>query len=232
VNGPPIDLASALRAAPIFSGLPPEDLARIAAVASLRRVERNGTVFREGDRADGFYVVAAGKAKVFKLSPEGKEQVLHLLEPGQSFAEGVIFEGGAYPAWAAAVTDATLVFLPRHGVVSLLEKSPRLAIRMLASLSKWLRRMTDLVDDLALKDVETRFTWFVAEELRSRGIPLADGAVYELAFSKGLLSSRLGTVPETFSRTLKKLQDDGAIEVRGKRIRILDADRFLPPQDR
>jgi CRP/FNR family transcriptional regulator len=232
VTGPTTDLAGALRAAPLFSGLPPDDLARVAGVASLRRFARNETIFREGDRADGFYVVAAGKAKVFKLSAEGKEQVLHLLEAGQSFAEGVIFEGGVYPAHASAVTDAAFIFLPRLAFVSLLEKSPRLAIRMLASLSKWLRRMTDLVDDLALKDVETRFTWFVAEELRARGIPVADGAVYELAFSKGLLASRLGTVPETFSRTLKKLQDDGAIQVQGKRIRILDAESFLSPLDR
>jgi CRP/FNR family transcriptional regulator len=226
------DLPRALRAAPLFSGLPPDDLAQVAAVASLRRFDRNETIFREGDRADGFYVVAAGKAKVFKMSAEGKEQVLHLLETGQSFAEGVIFEGGAYPAHASAVTDVTLVFLPRLGIISLLEKSPRLAIRMLASLSKWLRRMTDMVDDLALKDVETRFTWFVSEELRSRGIPVADGAVYELSFSKSLLSARLGTVPETFSRTLKKLQDDGAIDVEGKRILIRDAVRFLSPLER
>ncbi len=229
---PATDLLQALRAAPLFSGLPAEDLAQVAAVAAIRRFARGETIFREGDRADGFYVVAAGKAKVFKLSSEGKEQILHLLEAGQSFAEGVIFEGGAYPAHASAVTDLALIFLPRHGIVSLLEKSPRLAIRMLASLSKWLRRMTDLVDDLALKDVETRFTWFVSEELRARGIPVADGAVYELAFSKTLLASRLGTVPETFSRTLKKLQDDGAIRVQGKHIKILDATAFLSPLDR
>lgn len=227
-----IDLPKALRAAPLFSGLPPEDLAAVASMAAVRRFGRNATIFREGDRADGFYVVAAGRAKVFKLSAEGKEQVLHLLEPGQSFAEGVIFEGGAYPAHAAAVTEASCIFLPKQGVVSLLERSPRLAIRMLASLSKWLRRMTDLVDVLALKDVETRFTWFVAEELRTRGIEVADGAVYDLAFSKSLLASRLGTVPETFSRTLKKLQEEGAIRVQGKRIRILDSERFLSPLDR
>jgi CRP/FNR family transcriptional regulator len=232
VTLPAIDLAMALRAAPLFSGLPPDDLAEIVSIASLRRFGRGETIFREGDRADGFYVVASGKAKVFKLSAEGKEQVLHLLEPGHSFAEGVIFEGGAFPAHASAITDAVLIFLPKMGIISLLERSPRLAIRMLASLSKWLRRMTDLVDDLALKDVETRFTWFVSEELRERGIPVADGAVYELGFSKSILASRLGTVPETFSRTLKKLQDDGAIRVQGKRIRILAAAAFLSPLDR
>jgi CRP-like cAMP-binding protein len=225
-------IAEALRGAPLFSGLPPEDLSRIAGVASLRRFPKGGTIFREGDRADGFYVVAAGKVKVFKMSAEGKEQVLHLLEPRQSFAEGVMFEGGAYPAHAAALADATLVFLPKRAMVDLIEKSPRLAIKMLASLSKWLRRMADLVDDLALKDVATRFTWFVSEELRARGIPLADGAVYELAFTKNVLASRLGTVPETFSRTMKKLQDDGVIRVQGRRIKILDAAAFLPPSER
>jgi CRP/FNR family transcriptional regulator len=74
-----------------------------------------------------------------------------------------------------------------------------------------------------LKDVETRLVFYLSEELKARGIPAKDGAVLELAIGKNVLASRLGTVPETFSRTLKKLQDDGLIDVRGKRIRIVSA---------
>ncbi len=222
-------VAETLRRTPLFANLPPDDLARVAGISSLRRCARKEPLFAEGDRADGFFVVAAGRVKVFKMSAEGKEQVLHVIEPGQSFAEATIFEGGHYPASAEALEDGALVFIPRRPFIDLLEKTPRIALRMLASMSKWLKRMTDLVESLALRDVESRLVHFVSEELTGRGVPLADGAVLELEFTKNVLASRLGTVPETFSRTLKKLQEEGKIRVRGRQIRVLSADRLFAP---
>jgi CRP/FNR family transcriptional regulator, dissimilatory nitrate respiration regulator len=213
-----------LRKTPLFATLPDDDLRRVADLAVSRRFTKKETVFREGDHADGFFIVASGKVKVFKLSGEGKEQILHVLEAGQTFAEAVIFEGGTYPANAETLTDTELFFLPKRSFIDLLERHPNVAIRMLASLSRWLKRMTDLVESLSLKDVETRLVFYLSEELKARGIPPKDGAELELAIGKNVLASRLGTVPETFSRTLKKLQDDGLIEVRGKRIRIVSAD--------
>ncbi len=212
-----------LRKTPLFATLPDEDLRRVAELAVSRRFAKKEVVFREGDRADGFFVVVSGKVKVFKLSGEGKEQILHVLEAGQTFAEAVIFEGGAYPAHAETLTEAELFFLPKRPFVDLLERHPNVAIRMLGSLSRWLKRMTDLVESLSLKDVETRLVFYLSEELKARGIPPRDGAELELPIGKNVLASRLGTVPETFSRTLKKLQDDGLIAVRGKRIRIVSA---------
>jgi len=212
-----------LRKTPLFGTLPDDDLRRLDGLAVSRRFAKKEAVFREGDRADGFFIVASGKVKVFKLSGEGKEQILHVLEAGQTFAEAVIFEGGGYPAHAEALTDTVLLFLPKRPFVDLLERHPKVAIRMLASLSRWLKRMTDLAESLSLKDVETRLVFYLSEELKARGIPAKDGAEFELAIGKNVLASRLGTVPETFSRTLKKLQNDGLIDVRGKRIRILSA---------
>jgi CRP/FNR family transcriptional regulator len=221
----PIDV---LRKTPLFATLPDDDLRRVADLAVSRRFSKKEAVFREGDRADGFFIVASGKVKVFKLSGEGKEQILHLLEAGQTFAEAVIFEGGGgYPAHAETLTDTELLFLPKRTFIELLERHPNVAIRMLASLSRWLKRMTDLVESLSLKDVETRLVFYLSEEIKARGIPPKDGAEFELPIGKNVLASRLGTVPETFSRTLKKLQDDGLIAVRGKRIRILSAERLF-----
>ena len=124
--------------------------------------------------------------------------------------------------WPAILHD-----IPKRPFIDLLEKVPRIALRMLGSMSKWLKRMTDLVESLALRDVETRLVFFVSEELKSRGVPLADGVVLELEFGKNVLASRLGTVPETFSRTLKKLQEEGKIRVKGRQIRVLSADRLF-----
>ena len=164
-----------LRKTPLFATLPDDDLRRVADLAVSRRFAKKEAVFREGDRADGFFIVASGKVKVFKLSGEGKEQILHVLEAGQTFAEAVIFEGGEYPAHAETLTDTELFFLPKRPFVDLLERHPNVAIRMLASLSRWLKRMTDLVESLSLKDVETRLVFYLSEELKARGIPRRTG---------------------------------------------------------
>jgi CRP-like cAMP-binding protein len=227
-----ITAADVLRKTPLFAALPDEDLRRVAALAVARRFGKKETVFREGDRADGFFVVASGKVKVFKLSGEGKEQVLHVLEPGQSFAEAVIFEGGAYPAHAETLADSLLLLFPKRPFIDLLERYPKVSIRMLGSLSRWLKRMTDLVESLSLRDVEARLVFYLSEEMKNRGIPQRDGAVLDLPVGKNVLAARLGTVPETFSRTLKKLQDEGRIDVQGKRIRVLDAASLFSLQAR
>ena len=224
-------IAETLRKSPLFANLPPDDLRRVEGIASVRRHAKKESVFREGDRADGFFVVASGRVKVFKLSEEGKEQVLHLLGPGQSFAEATIFEGGTYPAHAEALDETELVYLPKRLFIDMLEKNPRIALRMMASLSRWLKRMTDLVDSIALRDVETRLVKFLSDEMKGRGVPVKDGAVYVLDVTKNVLASRLGTVPETFSRTLKKLQEEEKIRVKGKQIRILDADALFSVLD-
>jgi CRP/FNR family transcriptional regulator len=200
----------------------------VAALAVPRRLPKGKAVFHEGERVDGFFVVASGSVKVFRLSEGGKEQILHILEAGNSFAEAALFEGGVYPAAAEALSESVLLFLPKRPFVSLIERNPRLALRMLASLSRWLRRLADLADALSLRDVEGRFTRYVADELRERGVAPAAGTVYEIPVGKAVLASRLGTVPETFSRTLKKLQDEGVIDVRGKKIRLLDPRPFSP----
>ena len=215
--------ADVLRKAPLFATLPDEDLQWVTSLAVPRRFGKKEAIFREGDPAEGFFVVASGKVKVFKLSEEGKEQVLHVLESGQSFAEATLFEDGVYPAHAETLTETEMLFLPKRPFLALLEKRPKLAIRMLGALSRWLKQMTTLVENLSLRDVETRLVLFLSEELKGRGIPLRDGATLELPFSKNVLASRLGTVPETFSRALKKLQEEGRIDVRGKRIRIVSA---------
>jgi CRP-like cAMP-binding protein len=224
-----VPVSEVLRKAPLFANLPPADLSRVGGISVVRRYARRGTLFREGDRADGFFIVASGRVKIFKLSEDGKEQVLHILEAGDSFAEAAIFEGGGFPANAEALGDSELLFLPKRPFMELLEKNPEMAVRMLGSLSRWLKRMTDLVENLALRDVEARLVFFVSEEMKSRGVPLRDGAEYEIPVGKNVLASRLGTVPETFSRALKKLQEEGKIRVKGNRIRILRADSLFGP---
>ena len=103
-----------LRRCPLFAGLKEEDLKKIRAIASLKRVGKKEVLFSEGEEAKGFYVILSGKVKLYKISPEGKEQILHVVSPPDAFAEAALFLEGNYPAFAEALSDGQLLFFPRE----------------------------------------------------------------------------------------------------------------------
>jgi CRP/FNR family transcriptional regulator len=219
ISAPVVEI---LRRAPIFSGLDPEDLAALAAMAVLRDVPRGGALFAEGDEAKGFYLCAEGKLKVFKAAPDGREQILHFIFPGETFAEVALFAGRAYPASAQALENSRVAFIPREGLVRLVKERSDIAFKLLAGTALWVRRLTDLIAEYA-KAVPARLAgYLLAEALRQRPTALADGARVRLAVNKGELAAHLGTVPETLSRAFAKLRDEGVIEVDEREITIKD----------
>ena len=207
-----------LASVPVFRGLPAEQLKDLKAISVDKIVHRGECIFMEGDEGDGFYVLIAGRIKIFKISPEGKEQILHIFGPGEPFGEVPVFAGERFPANAEAVEKSRLFFFPRKIFTGLIGRNPSLALNMLAILSKRLRRFTRLVDDLSLKEVPGRlaaYLLYLSEKERgSRHL--------RLPISKGQLASLLGTIPETLSRILKRMNALGLIETEGSRIKILD----------
>lgn len=215
-------IADVLRRAPMLSGLDPLDLKELADMALLREVPRGHLVFNEGDEALGFFICAEGKLKVFKTTPEGREQILHFIFPGETFAEVALFTGRAYPASAQALEASRVVFIPREGLVRLIRKRTDIAFKLLAGSALWVRRLTDLIAEYA-KAVPSRLAgYLLAEALRQRPTALADGARVRLAVNKGELAAHLGTVAETLSRAFARLRDDGVIEVEEREITIKD----------
>ena len=215
-------VADILRRAPMLAGLEPRDLDELARMAQLREVSRGQLVFAEGDEAQGFFICAAGKIKVFKSAPDGREQILHFIFPGETFAEVALFTGRAYPASAQALEASSVVFIPREGLVRLIKKRTDIAFKLLAGSALWVRRLTDLIAEYA-KAVPSRLAgYLLAEALRQRPTALADGARVRLAVNKGELAAHLGTVAETLSRAFARLRDDGVIEVAEKEITIKD----------
>ena len=175
-------------------------------------------IFAEGEDADGFYVVITGRVKIFKLSPDGKEQILHFFGPGEPFGEVPVFMGQHFPASAEVMEESRVFFFPRKSFVDLIKRTPSLALNMLAILSKRLRRFAALIDDLSLKEVPGRLAAYLLYlSDQNRG-----AKVLELAVTKAQLASLLGTIPETLSRILGKLSSQGLIESDGRRIRIMD----------
>jgi CRP/FNR family transcriptional regulator, dissimilatory nitrate respiration regulator len=221
-----MDLPRILRQSPLFAGTTDEDIAAILRICKVREYERAEVLFDEGDVAQGFYIVAAGRVKVYKLSPEGKERILHVVQPGGNFAEAAIFADGLYPASAEPLEKSTLIFFPKRDFLDLLTAQGRIAINMIGGLSRFLRLFAGQIEELTFRDVPSRLARYLLELSNER-----NGAV-ELPTSKSAIASRLGTVSETLSRTFRKLSDEGLIRVEGKTIVILDADRLSDLADR
>jgi CRP-like cAMP-binding protein len=208
---------SQIAAIPLFSGLAEEQVQELAAIVLEQTFGRGQTIFMEGDEGSGFYVVKTGKVKIFKLSPDGKEQILHIFGPGEPFAEVPVFAGQRFPANAEALEDSRLFFFPRAGFLDLIRRHPSLALNMLAVLSRRLRQLAGLVEDLSLKEVPARLAAYILyQSERQQGVP-----EFELDIAKGQLASLLGTIPETLSRILAKMVKEGFIESTGPRIKIL-----------
>lgn len=208
-----------LRSSELFAGVPEEACGELASGTSLRAFEAGEFLFQQGETADGFYVVAEGRVKICRFAPDGREQVLHVMGPGDLCGEVPVFQGGRYPASAIAAGAGRGLYVPGDRFLALAESHPEVLLEMLAVLSMRLRRFVALIDDLSLKEISARLAKHLLD-LRAR-----QGAdTVRLETTKTLLAGRLGTVAETLSRTFGKMQRRCMIESGGKTIRLLDAD--------
>lgn len=211
--------------APLFKGLSESQLEKIQSITVERKYKKGDTIFWEGDDGIGFFIVSTGMVKIFKVSTEGKEQILHIYGPGQPFGEVPVFAGQSFPANAQAVEKSELLFFPRESFVELISKHPSLALNMLAVLSMRLRQFTVQVENLSLKEVPGRlasYLIYLADE-RDKKKPSGSNQV-TLPISKGQLASLLGTIPETLSRIFNKMSSQGIISVQGATIVLENRD--------
>jgi CRP/FNR family transcriptional regulator, dissimilatory nitrate respiration regulator len=198
-----------------------EELSALAEIIHCRKVSKGTVVFFEGDPAEGFFILLRGAVRIYKSSPDGREYTLHHVKPGQMFAEAAIFRGTGYPANCTATEDSEVAFVPGEAFIRMVSASPNIALKIIGSLSAWLRDFTRQVEDLSLKEVPARLAGFLLAQAEAQK---ADSLTLDT--SKTDLATRLGTVPETLSRNLKRLKEIGAIDVSGKRIVLLDRERL------
>ncbi|NEQ44488.1 MAG: Crp/Fnr family transcriptional regulator [Leptolyngbya sp. SIOISBB] len=216
------ELLTFLSVTQIFEGLPSEQLAAIAQLARRASYTKGEIVFHQGDEGEGFYLVRSGRVKVFKLSKNGKEQILHIFGEGDHIAEVPAFDGKPFPASAEALEPTEVLFFPRQFFLTLLEQNPALAINMLKSFARHMRRFSQLVDNLSLREVPGRLATYLLQLSAQSG----DADIVTLDLNKGQLAAMLGTIPETLSRVLYKLSREGAIAVEGNTIQILNRERL------
>ena len=203
---------------PIFNGLPEDQISAIKQIALEKRINKGEVVFSEGEEGHGFYVIVEGRIKIFKVSTEGKEQILHIYGAGQPFGEVPVFAGQKFPATAQAIEKTRALFLPRAAIVDLIAANPSLALNMLAVMSKKLRQFTVQIENLSLKEMPARLASYLIFLAEEQG---ADELV-TLKISKGQLASILGTIPETLSRIFARLSGRNLIRVDGRNITLLN----------
>jgi CRP/FNR family transcriptional regulator len=211
-------LIGSLRCCQLFTGVPGEDLAAIASFTIVLSLAKDDYLFHEGEPARGFYLVQSGAVNVHRVSGAGKEQVIHVFRSGESFAEAALASSTGYPAHARAVEASTVLLIPKAPVLELIGKRPDLALRMLGSMSAHLRVLVGMLDDLTLKDVESRVLNWLVKHGRH-----ATGGVIPLPGTKRVLAAELGTSSETLSRTLARLRDQKMISVGARTITVLAA---------
>ena len=211
-----MSLAESLKHAMLFSGLDKKARESIARLATDRKVPAGQTVVRDGDPADGFYVVLDGKVKVYKLAPDGRQQILHVFGPGQAFGEAAMFAGETFPAFAETLAESRLAFFPRDRFLKGLGENPALAFGLIASLARLCRQLTGLIEQIALTDVAGRLARYLTDLARRKGVPLEKGQTVRLDIPKGELARQIGTAPETLSRGLARLAAADLIAVDGK----------------
>ena len=212
---PAIDIISKT---PLFSGLDADALQKVCAITERRNYDKGQIIFSEGDAGNGFYTIVSGRVKIFKVAPDGKEQILHIFGPGEPFGEVPVFTGRPFPATAQAISGTSLLFFPKTAFVALIHQNPSLSLSMLGVLSMRLREFTVQIENLSLKEVPGRLSSYLLYLSDEQKSPDA----VRLAISKSQLASLLGTIPETLSRIFTRMAASKLIHVQGGDIQLLD----------
>jgi CRP/FNR family transcriptional regulator len=214
------ETVSELRVLPAFRALPPDLLEQVAACCRPVALQAGETVFLEGEPVRALFAVRRGAVKVFRLSPDGHEQVLHHLRPGQTFAEAAVLSMQRYPASAAATEAGTeLLEVAAEPFRELFRSDERMAGAMVSSLSQWLLGLVERIDELSVASAGARLARFL---LRQPSHRIEAVTQIELPMAKKELAAHLAIAPETLSRLLRRWQDAGLVRSEGRTLTVLD----------
>jgi CRP-like cAMP-binding protein len=206
---------SFLKSVAYFSELSTEELNSVKKLIFEKKVERGDIIVFEGDPPEALYFVSSGVVKMFRTSAEGKEQVLNIVRPGESFNDVPAFDGGPNLASAQAMGPVTLYGIPKHSLDVFLQEHPQVAISVANVLAAQVRHLVSLVEDLSFRPVVGRVAKVLLEYA-------GNGASHGQQLTQQDMAAMAGTAREVVSRSLKALQSEGVIEIDRHRIVITD----------
>ncbi len=207
---------------PIFSQLSTIELRKITSLSRLITYNRNEYIFHEGDEFLGIYIVLKGLVKIFKISPQGKEYILHLINKPNLFGDVPLFTGGDCPASVQAIEDSKLLFIPKIEFLKLLKDNPDLSFKVMAGFANRLKSITVKAEDLSLKEVVNRLADYIIKGIQKDGRTELPEPFFKIPLSNPTLAAYLGTIPETISRAIKKLRESGIIRIHKKTVFVKD----------
>ncbi len=211
---------ASLRRHYLFNKLSEDELARIGEHAQIIDLEAGENLFFQDTEAEYFYQVHSGQIKLSRLNPDGNEKVIEILSPDETFAEAVMFMNiRRYPVTATAVTPSTVYAFRSQVFLDIVRNNNDLCLRLLGDMAMRLRSRMHEIEQLTMKNATYRVVRYFVHELERAG---KESGELELSVQKQLLASRLSIKPETLSRILAALRDQGLIQSQGKKIVILD----------
>lgn len=202
-------------------------IAQSEASLLLRKIEVRSygpreTILIEAEPCRGFFVLRKGRARIYRSAPDGREQILRLLAPGDTFGEVPVFDGGPNPANVEAMEPAEALFISTSVFMEILDRNPTVALALLRHFARRLRAFTELVEQISLQTVQNRIARYLYLAAREEGVQTGDGVIVPRSITQQDLASLVGSVREVVSRTLKVMEDDGLVEVRRKEFLVRD----------
>jgi len=214
-----------LRRVQIFNGLTETELQFLSERAVPRTYGKGEILFTEGDPCTGLFIIESGQVRIFKSSPNGREQILAVEGPGSSVAELPLFDGGTYPASTAAVSDAKVYFISKQDFHSLCLVHPQVPLKVLKVVGARLRKLVGIIEELSFTTVRSRLISVLVRRAKT-GEKTREGIAIQLPPSNQELASEIGTVRELVSRNLSRLQAEDLIRMDAKTVIIPDLARL------
>ncbi len=219
-------ILEALERHPLFQGLSREDLAPLLVECRLRTPPKGGRLFSAREPAEAFFIVVSGRVKLSRSTPQGREHVVEVILPGESFALMPVLEGGGYPVDATALGDASVIGIPRHAYLRFLTRHPELHERASREVAERLRRFSTRLEEVSTRPVQARIAAHLLRIARKESGEAAAGTVVDLGATREVAGATVGTVREVFIRTLRAMEKEKVIAIRGRRIEIRDPARL------
>jgi CRP-like cAMP-binding protein len=218
-NSHPLNIEALLTHVPLFNGLAPEEIARIARSTREIHATKGDILFHKGDQCTGFHLLVYGQIKLAFTSSQGSEKVVEIIGAGQSFGEAIMFMDKPYIVFAQALADSLLLHVSKAAVYEELQRDHNLCRKMLAGMAMRLHQLMNDVESYSLHSGKQRIIGYLLRELDEDEQNGTNVAV-TLPTNKGIIASRLNLTQEHFSRILHELSDRGLIVVEGRKIHI------------
>ncbi|HEX9972684.1 MAG TPA: Crp/Fnr family transcriptional regulator [bacterium] len=201
----------------LFESLSEDQIELVAASLSIKSINKGEHLFSELQAATAFFYVISGSLKIYKLSADGAEQIIHIQNAGDLVAEAIMFEFDTYPAFCQALEDTQLIRFSKSEFLTLLHHFPEIAFRIMSAYSRRLRQLIAKIEDLSLHDIKARLANYLINHYSIKN----GKKIVELPYTKKDLASILGTIPETLSRTLNAFKKNGLISEEKNEIELL-----------